>query len=136
MLAPYGRFIEIGKRDIDENSPLPMRPFNQNLTFTAIDLDRMLKDRRDVMDHILHDVCGKLANNSLARLLLNTSSTREGIIQATNSPPHITGLLENSRPGFFHQVPDIFIAHRPLSKRAFLDRAQKPGFELGQIGAV
>jgi acyl transferase domain-containing protein/Zn-dependent alcohol dehydrogenase/short-subunit dehydrogenase/acyl carrier protein len=45
VLAPYGRFIEIGKRDIDENNPLHLRPFNRNLSFTAIDIDRLIADR-------------------------------------------------------------------------------------------
>lgn len=68
VLAPYGRFIEIGKRDIDENSPLPMRPFNKNLTFAAIDLDRMLKDRRAYLLRLLREVCDKLSDGSLRRL--------------------------------------------------------------------
>ncbi len=45
LLAPYGRFIEIGKRDITDNNGLPMLPFNRNLSFAAIDVDRLLKER-------------------------------------------------------------------------------------------
>lgn len=47
LLAPYGRFIEIGKRDIIENKGLPMEVFNRNASFIAIDLDRMLLERPD-----------------------------------------------------------------------------------------
>ena len=36
-LAPYGRFIEIGKKDILRNSNLPMLPFNKSVTFAAFD---------------------------------------------------------------------------------------------------
>ena len=56
LLAPYGRFLEIGKRDIDENNTLSLRPFNRNLTFTAIDLDRMLAQRREVSSRVLKEV--------------------------------------------------------------------------------
>ena len=45
VLAPYGRFIEIGKRDIDADHALRLKPFNRNLLFAAIDLDRLLVDR-------------------------------------------------------------------------------------------
>jgi NAD(P)-dependent dehydrogenase (short-subunit alcohol dehydrogenase family)/acyl carrier protein len=45
LLAPYGRFVEIGKRDIIEDQGLAMGVFNRNAAFIAIDLDRMLKDR-------------------------------------------------------------------------------------------
>lgn len=56
VLAPYGRFIEIGKRDIVENTGLPMLPFNRNLSFTAIDLDRMMLDRPGVIRRLLQEV--------------------------------------------------------------------------------
>jgi NADPH:quinone reductase-like Zn-dependent oxidoreductase/acyl carrier protein len=38
LLRPYGRFIEIGARDIYQNTPLGLRPFANGLTFSAIDL--------------------------------------------------------------------------------------------------
>jgi NADPH:quinone reductase-like Zn-dependent oxidoreductase/NAD(P)-dependent dehydrogenase (short-subunit alcohol dehydrogenase family)/acyl carrier protein len=44
-LAPYGRLIEIGKRDIAENNGLPLRPFNRNLMFASVDVDRLLAER-------------------------------------------------------------------------------------------
>lgn len=44
LIAPYGRFVEIGKRDIAANTGLPMKFFNNNTTFSAIDLDRIFID--------------------------------------------------------------------------------------------
>lgn len=58
LLAPYGRFVEIGKQDIAENSGLPMNTFNRNVSFTAIDLDRMLHDRVPFLDELIEDVRG------------------------------------------------------------------------------
>ena len=37
-LAPFGRFVEIGKRDILESGKLDMGIFNRGATFTAFDL--------------------------------------------------------------------------------------------------
>ncbi|TGJ80280.1 hypothetical protein E0Z10_g8483 [Xylaria hypoxylon] len=37
-IAPYGRFVEIGKVDISANSPLPMGHFAKNTSFAAIDM--------------------------------------------------------------------------------------------------
>lgn len=37
-IAPYGRFIEIGKKDISSHGKLPMFPFAANVSFSAIDL--------------------------------------------------------------------------------------------------
>ena len=38
-LAPYGRFLEIGKTDIYLNRSLDLYPFYNNLSYFAIDLD-------------------------------------------------------------------------------------------------
>jgi NADPH:quinone reductase-like Zn-dependent oxidoreductase/acyl carrier protein len=39
ILAPYGRFLELGLRDILSNTQLGLKPFEQNLSFTAINLN-------------------------------------------------------------------------------------------------
>lgn len=56
IVAPLGRFIEIGKRDIVENNLLPLLPFNRNLSFIAIDLDRMMAEQPDRIRDLLNDV--------------------------------------------------------------------------------
>jgi NADPH:quinone reductase-like Zn-dependent oxidoreductase len=38
LLAPFGRFLEIGKRDIYDDASLRLYPFRNNLSFFAIDL--------------------------------------------------------------------------------------------------
>ncbi|MEV4439513.1 SDR family NAD(P)-dependent oxidoreductase [Streptomyces sp. NPDC049577] len=46
LLRPGGRFLELGKRDIYENKPLPLRPFDRNLAFFGVDLNVLLADPR------------------------------------------------------------------------------------------
>lgn len=53
LLAPYGRFIEIGKQDIAANAGLPLEAFHRNLTFAAIDVDRLLVERRSDFIRVL-----------------------------------------------------------------------------------
>jgi acyl transferase domain-containing protein/NAD(P)-dependent dehydrogenase (short-subunit alcohol dehydrogenase family)/acyl carrier protein len=45
VLAPYGRFVELGKVDIYRNSRINLSPFQKSLSFFAVDLDRMIRDR-------------------------------------------------------------------------------------------
>ena len=45
LLRAYGRFLEIGKTDIYQNRMLGLLPFQNNLSYFAIDLDRMLRER-------------------------------------------------------------------------------------------
>jgi acyl transferase domain-containing protein/NADPH:quinone reductase-like Zn-dependent oxidoreductase/acyl carrier protein len=56
ILAPYGRFVEIGKRDIEDNAALSMRRFDENRTFSAIDIDRILRERPALLQRIFSDV--------------------------------------------------------------------------------
>ena len=55
-LSSYGRFIEIGKRDIYQNSKLGLRPFKNNLSYFAIDLAKTMHDRPDIIHEMLAHV--------------------------------------------------------------------------------
>ncbi|NUS73391.1 MAG: SDR family NAD(P)-dependent oxidoreductase [Corynebacteriales bacterium] len=44
-LAPYGRFVEIGKRDFLDDRRLGLRPFLRNLSYFSFDLRQLLVDR-------------------------------------------------------------------------------------------
>ena len=44
-LAPYGRFLEIGTRDLLLNEKLSMLQFARNNTFTAVDVAAVIRER-------------------------------------------------------------------------------------------
>ncbi|KAI1145035.1 KR domain-containing protein [Nemania diffusa] len=44
LIAPCGRFIELGKKDITGNSSLPMRPFRRLATFTPLEIGLMTQE--------------------------------------------------------------------------------------------
>jgi len=56
LLAPCGRFVEIGKQDINQNTPLPMEVFNRNASFIAVDLDRLFADDIQCIRKLAFDV--------------------------------------------------------------------------------
>ncbi len=64
-LAPYGRFLEIGKRDIYQNSPLGLEPFKKNLSFFAIDLARIVEDRPALVMSLLREVMASIDSGDL-----------------------------------------------------------------------
>ena len=66
VLRPYGRFVEIGKRDIYQNSPLDLGPFRNNLSYFAVDLDRMWVDRPQLTHSLLAEVMGLFERQELA----------------------------------------------------------------------
>lgn len=40
-LKPFGRFVELGKRDYMENTEISLRPFKRNLTYYGVDIDQL-----------------------------------------------------------------------------------------------
>lgn len=56
LLAPFGRFLEISKRDIYEDKQLGLWPFHKNLSYFAIDLAHMAQDRPEQFGSLLHEV--------------------------------------------------------------------------------
>ena len=58
ILRAYGRFLEIGKIDIYQNRMLGLLPFQDNLSYFAIDLDRMLRQRPNAIQALFDDLIG------------------------------------------------------------------------------
>lgn len=60
LLRDYGRFLEIGKRDIYRNKRIGLYPFHKNLSFSAIDLDKMMRDRADIIKPVLKEISERI----------------------------------------------------------------------------
>ncbi|MGM0488484.1 MAG: SDR family NAD(P)-dependent oxidoreductase [Planctomycetota bacterium] len=67
-LAPGGRFLEIGKRDIHQNTRLGLLPFRNNLSFFAIDLDQLMRESPDRIGRLLRDLASRFSSQKLAPL--------------------------------------------------------------------
>ncbi|MFK7892558.1 MAG: SDR family NAD(P)-dependent oxidoreductase [Granulosicoccus sp.] len=53
-LAPFGRFVEVGKKDLVEGTSISLTPFNRVLNFSTVDVDIMLEQRPDMIVDILN----------------------------------------------------------------------------------
>lgn len=56
LIAENGRFVEIGKKDLLENKYLPMRHFDRNVTFSAVDLRKAATARPEVVQEWLSSI--------------------------------------------------------------------------------
>ena len=45
VLKPFGRFLELGKRDFYENTRIGLRPFRNNISYFGIDADQLMRER-------------------------------------------------------------------------------------------
>jgi NADPH:quinone reductase-like Zn-dependent oxidoreductase len=64
-LAPFGRFLEIGKRDIISNTRLEMAKFEQNCTFSSVDLTLVAAERPRIMHKVLNAVMDLLGKGTI-----------------------------------------------------------------------
>ncbi|KAJ5356330.1 hypothetical protein N7517_010939 [Penicillium concentricum] len=71
-LAPFGRFLEIGKTDIYRNMRLGLEQFGQNGSFFAIDVDRLAAQKPDLHRRMLSEVCTLFENGKLVPLPITT----------------------------------------------------------------
>nr|ADA79525.1 polyketide synthase [Delitschia winteri] len=64
-IAPYGRFVELGQRDITVNSRLEMSHFVRNTSFTAFNLAYMVQYNPDVANDVFAKVMALFANGAV-----------------------------------------------------------------------
>ncbi|KAI0119752.1 hypothetical protein F4814DRAFT_458905 [Daldinia grandis] len=65
-VAPYGRFIEIGKADINANSPLPMAAFKRNVSFCAVDIYHMGIFKKELIGDIMKNILDLVAKGAIS----------------------------------------------------------------------
>jgi acyl transferase domain-containing protein/NADPH:quinone reductase-like Zn-dependent oxidoreductase/NAD(P)-dependent dehydrogenase (short-subunit alcohol dehydrogenase family)/acyl carrier protein len=56
VLKPFGRFLELGKRDFYENTRVGLRPFRNNLSYFGIDADQLMSARPDLTQRLFTEV--------------------------------------------------------------------------------
>ena len=55
-LRPFGRFVELGKRDYYANAPIGLRPFRRNLSYFGVDADQLLSARPEIAQQLFADL--------------------------------------------------------------------------------
>lgn len=67
-LAPFGRFLELGKRDFYANTRLGLRSLRNNISYHAIDLDRLLGRHQMLVRQMLGEILDLISVGELALL--------------------------------------------------------------------
>ena len=64
-MAAFGRFVEIGKRDITTNMYLEMAPFESTVTFAAVDLGDLIELRPATFQEVFVEVMDLMRSGSI-----------------------------------------------------------------------
>ncbi|MEE9446013.1 MAG: SDR family NAD(P)-dependent oxidoreductase, partial [Cocleimonas sp.] len=65
VLKPFGRFLELGKRDFYENSKIGLRPFRNNISYYGIDADQLLIERPELANRLFKEMMTHFDEGSL-----------------------------------------------------------------------
>lgn len=65
-IAPFGRFIETGRKDIDSFGYLPMSSFANDTTFASVSLTNIMRQKPDLAGQLLKTVMELLAVNKIS----------------------------------------------------------------------
>ena len=67
-LKPFGRFLELGKRDFYADTKLGLRPFRRNLSYFGIDADQLMKYKPKAAKRILRTIIDLFVSGDLTPL--------------------------------------------------------------------
>ena len=129
-LAPFGRFVELGKGDIYRNSKLALEQLGENISYFVVDVDRLVTHKPELHFQILTEVVALFERGELQPQALTAfpiSRLTEAMKFMTRAAYHgkIVLEMENDR---VRTLPPRSAAFRP--DRSYLISGGASGFGL------
>lgn len=93
-VAPFGRFVELGKRDFTINTRLEMQNFEKNISFTGLDvpLDSHVEEKRRIWQEIM-DLYDKGAIKAPSPITIFGVSELEKALRTMQSGKHMGKMI-------------------------------------------
>lgn len=107
VLAPLGRFIELGKTDITEGSALSLGHFNKGVSFVAYDYDRLAALRPSRHQALMREVMDLIDRGTLAPIVVHEFSASR-VVQAFETfakPDHHGKVVVHIKDETVHVAP-------------------------------
>jgi acyl transferase domain-containing protein/NADPH:quinone reductase-like Zn-dependent oxidoreductase/NAD(P)-dependent dehydrogenase (short-subunit alcohol dehydrogenase family)/acyl carrier protein len=81
VLKPFGRFLELGKRDFYENTKVGLRPFRNNISYFGIDADQLMLVHPELTRRLFAEIMALFGEGALHPLPYHTFEA-EDIVDA------------------------------------------------------
>ena len=119
LLKPFGRFIELGKKDFLDNTHLGLRPFVRNITYTGVDLDELLSFDRQGAERVMRALVDLFESGDLQPLPHQICEAHEigSAFRTMQASEHVGKIV--IRPSR-QAVPDITAADFSAREGAYL----------------
>ena len=116
-LAPLGRFIEIGIRDLVQNSNLEMGKFLDSVSFSAVDLTMVATSKPSLFKRMLTDVVRMYSDNKIRRITPTTVfpiSELQNAMRQMQSGEHAGKIVIEATGDSIVQVYDPMLPALPM----------------------
>ncbi len=119
LLVPFGRFVEMGKRDQQSGATLPAAALGGNIAYFSLDLAGLMGQRPEAAGRLLETVAGRLTDGTYAPLPVDARPAAEaaatfqamargqhtGRLALTFDDPAALPVLPPARPGGAADAP-------------------------------
>lgn len=131
-LKPFGRFLEIGKRDLYANTHIGLRPFRKNLSYFAIDADTLLVERRELARSLFKEIMELVAANELRPLPFESIpvSRASEAFRAMQQSRHIGKLVLSMESDIPDSLPVVYTQQSVKPARTYIVTGGLGGFGL------
>ena len=65
LVRPFGRFLELGKRDYYENAKIALRPFRRNVSYFGIDVDQLMQHDPRLAQELMAELVAQIERGAL-----------------------------------------------------------------------
>jgi len=119
ILKPFGRFLELGKRDFYENTKVGLRPFRNNISYFGIDADQLMQAQPALTESLFKEVLALFAQGVLHPLPYQVFEADDVVdaFRHMQQSRHIGKIVVTYRNGINHVHTPISV-QRPLSLSA------------------
>ncbi|WP_164867903.1 type I polyketide synthase [Rhodovarius crocodyli] len=95
LMKPFGRFIELGKRDYAENRRVALRPMRRNVSYFAVDVDELPRARPAVAARLLAGIAERLETGAFQPLpfAVKPAEEADAAFRALQASSHIGKLV-------------------------------------------
>ncbi|WP_025733147.1 type I polyketide synthase [Carnimonas nigrificans] len=81
VLRPFGRFVELGKRDFYDNTQVGLRPFRNNLSYFGVDSDQLMQERPALTERLFGEMMALFGDGTLSPLPF-TAFSADRVVEA------------------------------------------------------
>lgn len=111
-VAPFGRFVETGLRDITDNTRIDMEPFQKNITFASINLVQMYDHQRPLAARLLKECCQLIYDGTIKPvqpiLAFPYAEASEAFSVAQSSEPPNKVVLQRGKDDMVPVLPPTY----------------------------